>query len=452
MQVSARDIVDSVDLNKSEVFLPIYESVVNSIISLIKSGRSDGTIDVFIEREDIIDKEPDLFDKKVNPIKSVTIYDNGEGFNDANFKSFIAPFSKLNKSYGCKGVGRFTMLAMFRQIDVVSIYVEDNVWYKRKFSFDADNEIHDDECLPLALDEDHIVQTKVTLTECFNKDLKPLTAKSAEDIAKGNVSTSVNSYFKLESKDKEKDILVRDETFKLYIMKSPKKSDRKYNYVTFCANSRTVGGKRDLSKTDSLFLYPILENGNSIFLDIYVVSDYLDSHINNTRTSFKIPESNEGFEEDPNTEIAMDEILKKIASEVSELYQDFVKETKRQTVEEAKNYIKTIAPHYRSFLYRQDVLNRMPPHLSEEKKEEFFHREAVQAEKKLNEKIDEFMEQQDVNEESISEMMTYMREKTAYDQDKLTDYVMRRKAVIKLFRKMLDAREDGKYELELSVP
>ena len=35
MQVNARDIVDSVDLNKSEVFLPIYESVVNSIISLI---------------------------------------------------------------------------------------------------------------------------------------------------------------------------------------------------------------------------------------------------------------------------------------------------------------------------------------------------------------------------------------------------------------------------------
>jgi hypothetical protein len=91
MQVYARDIVDSVDLNKSEVFLPIYESVVNSIISLIKSGRSDGSVDVFIEREDVIDKEPDLFDKKINPIKNVTIYDNGEGFNEANFKSFIAP-------------------------------------------------------------------------------------------------------------------------------------------------------------------------------------------------------------------------------------------------------------------------------------------------------------------------------------------------------------------------
>ena len=35
MQVNARDIIDSLDLGKSEVFLPIYESVVNSIISLI---------------------------------------------------------------------------------------------------------------------------------------------------------------------------------------------------------------------------------------------------------------------------------------------------------------------------------------------------------------------------------------------------------------------------------
>lgn len=92
------------------------------------------------------------------------------------------------------------------------------------------------------------MQTKVTLSDCFNKDLKPLTAKSAEDIAKGiknhcfiyylcdefptvnvvetiegkNVSTSVNSFFKIESKDKEKDIFVRDKAFKLYIMKSPK--------------------------------------------------------------------------------------------------------------------------------------------------------------------------------------------------------------------------------------
>ena len=474
MQVNARDIIDSLDLGKSEVFLPIYESVVNSIISLIRTKRDGGKVDVFIEREKLVDNEPDLFDVKVPEIKSVTIVDNGEGFTQANFDSFNAPFSKLNKAYGCKGVGRFTMLAMFSTIDVVSIYTEDSKWYKRSFSFDADNEVKGGEPIELPSDGMYELQTKVTLNNCYNKDLKPLTNKNAEEIAKGiknhcfifylcgelptiNVvegegnemkSVGVDGYFRMEAKDKEKDIDVRDQKFKLYIMKSPKRGDRKYNYVSFCANSRTVGGKRDLGKIDSLFLYPILEDGESKYLDIYVVSTYLDARINNSRTSFKIPESNVGFEEDPNSEISMEEIQKRIIEEVSEMYQTFVQETKRLTVEDARKYIQTKAPQYRSFLLRQDVLDRMPPHLNEEKKEEFFHREAVMAEKKLDEKINAFIEQKEFNDEQIGQMVRDMREKSAYDMDKLTDYVMRRKAVIKLFRKMLDARKDGRYELE----
>lgn len=110
--------------------------------------------------------------------------------------------------------------------------------------------------------------------------------------------------------------------------------------------------------------------------------------------------------------------------------------------------IKNEAPQYRSFLFRQDVLDRMPPHLSSEKKDEFFHKEAYLAEKKLDEKINEFVAQRDLNENSIEEMQHCMKETTAYNSDKLANYVMRRKAVIKLFRKMLDVRQDGKYELE----
>ena len=114
MEVKAQDIIDSVDLSKSEALYPIYESVVNSIISLLRAGRKGGKIDVFIEREDVEDNEPDLFDKKVPPIKSVEIVDNGEGFTEANFESFKAPFSKLNKKFGCKGIGRFTTRSKIR--------------------------------------------------------------------------------------------------------------------------------------------------------------------------------------------------------------------------------------------------------------------------------------------------------------------------------------------------
>lgn len=474
MEVRAQDIVDSVDLSKSEAFLPLYESIVNSIISLLRTGRVDGKIDVFIERETVVDKEPDLFDKKVSPIKSIEIADNGEGFTEQNFESFNAPYTKLNKKYGCKGIGRFTMLAMFSQIKVVSTYKEGDVWFRRKFVFDGTKELICDYKGELDENVEHELQTKVKLVDCNNDELKPYTARNVEEIAKGvknhcfiyylcgqlptiNIienteegpkSLDVKSYFTLEQKDKEKEIEVRDEKFLLYIVKSPKENNRKYNYVYFCANSRTVGGKRDLSKVDNLFLYPILEHGESVFLDIYVVSNYLDAHINNSRTYFKIPDSNGEFDGNPNTEISIEEILVRIAEELSGLYETFVLETKKRTVQEAKQYIETQAPQYRSFLLRQDVLNRMPPHLSAEKKEEFFHREAVMAEKKLEEKINDFINQKDINEEQIGQMVRDMREKSAYDMDKLTDYVMRRKAVIRLFRKMLDAKDDGKYELE----
>lgn len=474
MEVRAQDIVDSVDLSKSEAFLPLYESIVNSIISLLRTGREDGKIDVFIEREALTDREPDLFDKKVPPIKSIEIVDNGEGFTEENFLSFNAPYSRLNKKYGCKGIGRFTMLAMFSQIRVVSTYKEGNVWFRRKFVFDGTKELVCDYKGELDENEEHELQTKVKLVDCNNKELKPFTAKNTEEIAKGvknhcfiyylcgqlptiNIigntegglkSLDVKNYFTLEQKDKEKEIKVRDEKFLLYIVKSPKENNRKYNYVYFCANSRTVGGKRDLSKVDNLFLYPILEQGESVFLDIYVVSDYLDAHINNSRTNFKLPDSNGEFNGDPSTEISMEEILIRIAEELAGLYETFVLETKKRTVQEAKQYIETQAPQYRSFLLRQDVLNRMPPHLSAEKKEEFFHREAVMAEKKLEEKINAFIEQKEFNDEQIGQMVRDMREKSAYDMDKLTDYVMRRKAVVRLFRKMLDAKDDGKYELE----
>lgn len=61
MEVKAQDIVDSVDLNTSEALLPIYESIVNSIISLKKRPDNDGkAIEVIIERQNVTDKQTEL--------------------------------------------------------------------------------------------------------------------------------------------------------------------------------------------------------------------------------------------------------------------------------------------------------------------------------------------------------------------------------------------------------
>ncbi|WP_071146922.1 hypothetical protein [Bacteroides ihuae] len=478
MEVSAQDIIDSVDLTKSEALLPIYESIVNSIISLCKTNRENKRIDVFIERQRRENKALNLFDKEPDPILNVTIVDNGQGFTEENFTSFKAPFSKINKKYGCKGVGRFTILAMFKRIEVISIYEENDFWYRRRFSFDAEKEIYAD--VKDVLKDQQDAQTKVKLIECWNEELLSATTKNAEEIAKGikehcfiyylsntlpqiniientndslSESLSVENYFKIEAKDKEKSIKVRDEDFLLYILKSNKETNRKNNYVNFCANSRTVGSKKDLSKVDSLYNYPISENGESKFLDIYVVSSYLDAHVNNSRTGFKIPDSNDEtnlFRED-NTLISIEEILKRIAEEVAVIYESYAKETKKRSIEDVKKYIKTSAPQYTSFIYRQDILELIPPNVSDEKKEEHLHKIAYNEDKKIEERIDKFVQQKEVNEEQIVQIVQSIKGRTAYNSDRLAEYLFRRKAIINLFEKMLDAKENGKYELESMI-
>lgn len=479
MEVRAQDIIDSVDLNRSEVLLPIYESVVNSIISLCKTEQAEKKIEVVIERQRDRNKPLNLFDKNPEPIKNVTIIDNGEGFTEENFTSFKKPFSKVNKRYGCKGVGRFTILALFERMDIISIYREKELWFKRTFSFNAEKEIFNDNIEPLDRSE-HQPQTKVILVNCHNQHLMPYTAKNAEEIAKGimdhcfiyylsdalpkifvheinsdgkQVSVSVEHYFQLEAKDKEKNIKIREHDFKLYVVKTNQVTNRKYNYVSLCANSRKVGGKKELARFDSLYAYPITENGESKYLDVYVVSPYLDSHVNNQRTGFRIPESNYdyGFYSDESLDLSIEDIMKAIAKEVAGLYEAYAIETKKRNIKEVKEYITKCAPQYRSFLYRKDVLEEMPPNLTDDKKDEYLHRVAYQENIKIEEKIRNFIQQKHINDKHIEEIAESIKTKTGYDSDKLAEYVFRRKAIIKLFERLLDKRENGSYELESMI-
>lgn len=477
MELKVKDLVSQIDLNKSEVFLPLYESIVNSIISLDKVDREEKYVEVIIERN-AETQTPNLFGRNVGTIKDITIIDNGQGFTEANFESFKSPYGQMNKKYGCKGIGRFTILAMFEKMEITSIYEEDGKCIKRTFEFDADNEITNEK--KDVLEEKRPAQTKVILRNCNNPELISGTAKNTEEIAKGimehcfiyylcgtlptiNVgeknseggmtSLSVNDLFSHESKEKEKDLLIVDQTFHLYVVKSDKTTSRKYNYVSLCANSRVVGNKKNLAEVDSLYTYPITEGLESKFIDVYVVSNYLDQHVNSARTAFKIPEKIEEAIKYPDQEeeISIERILKEIAKEISTMYETYAVETKKRNIEEVKNYITTTSPEYTSFLLRDDILEAMPPNLSDDKKEAYLHGVAYTENKKITEKIEKFIQLREVNEEEINNIIETIKKRSAYDADKLVAYVSRRKAIISLFEKMLEMKENGKYELESMI-
>ena len=96
------------DLPVSRCLYPLFEAVVNSIYAIDDRVDSDnsfalseGRIRVSLDRA----ADSDLFGGKAEII-SITIEDNGIGFNDENYDSFCELDSMYRASKGCKGIGR----------------------------------------------------------------------------------------------------------------------------------------------------------------------------------------------------------------------------------------------------------------------------------------------------------------------------------------------------------
>jgi hypothetical protein len=83
------------------------------------------------QREIKIEGEP-LY----NPIIGFEVYDNGIGFIDKRYTAFGDAFTDFNVKKGCKGIGRYTVLACFGSMEVNSNFCENSEWYSRQFRFD----------------------------------------------------------------------------------------------------------------------------------------------------------------------------------------------------------------------------------------------------------------------------------------------------------------------------
>ncbi|MGN6215265.1 hypothetical protein [Parafilimonas sp.] len=470
MFVPVQNIVESVDLTPKDALLPLFECIVNSIISLMQSKQEHKEIQVKILRGESPSQQLILDNTKT--INSIIVSDNGIGFTNKNFESFETPFSKTLKEFGCKGVGRFTVLAAFESINIRSNYKEGELWKYRTFICDAENEVHS-----MTIDDstEKNFKTNVELHNCFNPIIKDKTAVSLEDLsqeimhhcliyylsnqlptiklfdADSEEGEVINDLFDRVSKERERNFNVREESFKAYIIKVPKEGNRKNHYIYYCANSRVAGQPKNIGKINSLFSYPIFLNGKFYFLDVYIVSDYLNKHVYNARNGFSIPQEKENRLFENNDIISFEEIEESLVKVLEQEFNSHVNETKERSQRELEKYIIEKAPRYNSLRNNPDLLKTIPPNLTDEKKEEHLYRIAFNARKSVEKNLQEFIDNKQINEESIQKIKKAIQEKTSYDIDSLADYMMRRKAIIDLFDKFLEADNNGKYKLEEDI-
>ena len=74
-------------------------------------------------------------DGSISEINNMIVTDNGSGFDENNFSSFLESDSTYKEAIGGKGVGRFSWLHAFEKAEIESVYLDGDTPVKRSFVF-----------------------------------------------------------------------------------------------------------------------------------------------------------------------------------------------------------------------------------------------------------------------------------------------------------------------------
>jgi len=116
MTVNVAGQVGQIKLGQNKALWPLFETVINSIQSLEDTDTEQKIITIEALRNPNIqsrmNKDGTQSEEQTH-FEQFIVTDNGNGFNDANFKSFNEAYSQLKVKKGCKGIGRFLWLKAF---------------------------------------------------------------------------------------------------------------------------------------------------------------------------------------------------------------------------------------------------------------------------------------------------------------------------------------------------
>ncbi len=187
MQINILGRINNVNLPFTKSLFPLFEAVINSIHAIEESKIQNGEITIYVGRDDsqgVLDNS----DYEQNPIESFKVIDNGIGFDENNYNSFLTADSTYKSSKGAKGVGRFVWLKAFNNVTIKSIFSQNSIKYKREFNFvltESGIENHN-----LTEISDAKNQTTVELLD-FNEEYKIACPKTTKTICKRLIEHSL---------------------------------------------------------------------------------------------------------------------------------------------------------------------------------------------------------------------------------------------------------------------
>ena len=466
------------DLPVSKCLYPLFEAVVNPIYAIDDRVDSDnafalseGRIRVSLDRA----ADSDLFGGKAEII-SITIEDNGIGFNDENYDSFCELDSMYRASKGCKGIGRLLWLKCFSSVEVDSCYL-DNEGEKvsRHFSFTSSGIM----VLPNVDVENRDVGTKVILKGISNTYKAAISKLGQETIAKSlfehclwfflregsspdiriidgtdpvkNLNEIYDSYL-YSDQSNSTSFTIGNATFNVLHVRLQRSESN--NFISYCAGNRIVMDEK-IKNIAGLYDSALEASDGSFYYKCFVTSPYLDEHVSPERFSFLIPEQREDENQTETIEqVYFADVRDNVLNQVKDFLNPYLEDNKSAGREKLTQFVDEKAPYYKPLLASlgedEKVIN---PKANDKSIDSYLHTKLVEKEHELIEEGHDVLKVRtgETDEEFNLRVEKYFNNAQQLKQTDLARYDLHRKYILQLLEEALQPDENGNYSKEEKV-
>lgn len=448
---------------------PLFEAITNSFDAIEdKNNVAHGVVQVTLHRRKQKDIDTDDFSRE--PVIAIEIEDNGIGFDDKNFQSFMTADTTLKQDRGGKGVGRFIWLKAFKKVHVNSVFEENGHKWRRIFDFSRTPdgvENHNkqsassDTSLLTSVFLDHFeekyqkkcpVDASIIARRIIEHFLEYFIFQDVPKIELIDHATKeihdLNTIFseEFEPNLEPKNLKLEDETFTIHDVFIKKPLDRQHQ-AHFCANRRVVESENLSSKIPHLDRGLRNGSGDTFFYSAYVSSPFLDERVDTDRTSFQIIRKSSPL---ISGEVTWQELLDNVVEKSKEFLKPYTSQACEETLERIKRYVENEEPKYRYLLStHRDVVKEIPLNA---KLEIELYKIHFQIKTQLKQEISEHLSQDESaitdwesHREQFRNIFQRLDEVTKSD---LAEYVVNRRSVLSFLDKILGKNDDGKYAKE----
>jgi len=472
-RINIQGTIDNIK-SKTNVYTPVVESVVNSIQSIILKECNTGKIEIILKRENVLDLE----DNQTPFIRSITIKDNGIGFNQKNRDSFDTFYSEYKKEIGGKGFGRFMFVKYFSNVRIESVFLDDNdeELKKRSFRFGRKYEIIVDEKIEPteAINTYSIIHLNdLKNTHSFDKNIETISRKLLEKLLIYFINDSFNCpTIIVKEEDGSNQVVLNDYLtegqyikeiadfpFSLRRENINESFQAKVFKIFYPGNQKSkislTGHNREVTDVNLHKYIPEFEDDfydqgekpevkKNYILKTYVSGQYLDENVSLERETFEFG-NDKG---DTFYTFSQSEIEQSAAIKTKDLFTEDISTRAEKKISRIKNYVTENAPWHSSYVNDLDFA-KIGYNLTDNEIETALHNVKHQKEVETRAKFNEIFEHpEEYEDSSFSEMVSEISDIGKSD---LAHYVYNRKCVLEAFKELLKRNEDGNGSLEEEI-